>query len=42
MYDTNNVFAKILRNELPSTRVFENEYAMLFKTLTHAQKRTFL
>ena len=33
MYDTNNVFAKILRGELPSTRVFENEYAIAFQNI---------
>ena len=30
MYDSNNVFAKIIRGEIPSRRVFENEYAMSF------------
>ncbi len=33
MYDTNNVFAKILRDELPSKRVFENEYAVAFQNI---------
>ena len=33
MYDTNNVFAKILRKELPSKRVFENEYAIAFQNI---------
>lgn len=27
-YDTNNVFAKILRGELPCKKVFENEHAL--------------
>lgn len=30
MYDKNNVFAKIVRGEIPCKRVFENEYAMSF------------
>ena len=30
MYDSNNVFAKIIRGEIPSKKVFENEYAMSF------------
>ena len=27
-YDTNNVFAKILRGEIPSNRIFENDYVI--------------
>jgi diadenosine tetraphosphate (Ap4A) HIT family hydrolase len=30
-YDYQNVFAKILRGEIPSTRVFENEWAVAFE-----------
>ncbi len=30
VYDPHNVFAKILRGEIPSKRVFENEYAIAF------------
>ncbi len=29
-YDKNNVFAKILRDELPSKRVYEDEHALAF------------
>lgn len=29
-YDDQNVFAKILRGEIPSRRVFENEHAIAF------------
>ncbi len=29
-YDTNNVFAKILRDELPAHRVYEDEYSLAF------------
>lgn len=30
MYDSNNVFAKIIRGEIPSKKVMENEYAVSF------------
>ena len=30
MYDKDNVFAKIIRGEIPSRKVIENEYAMSF------------
>jgi diadenosine tetraphosphate (Ap4A) HIT family hydrolase len=29
-YDDQNIFAKILRGEIPSKKVFENEYALAF------------
>lgn len=29
-YDDQNIFAKILRNEIPNSTVFENEYALAF------------
>lgn len=29
-YDRNNVFAKILRGELPSNKVYEDEFALAF------------
>lgn len=29
-YDDNNIFARILRGEIPSKRVFENEWAVAF------------
>jgi histidine triad (HIT) family protein len=29
-YDSNNVFAKILRGEIPAARVYENEHAVAF------------
>jgi diadenosine tetraphosphate (Ap4A) HIT family hydrolase len=29
-YDDNNIFAKILRNEIPSKRVYEDEFAIAF------------
>ena len=38
-YDPNNIFAKILRGELPSTKIFEDEHVVTlfmqrFKTAT--------
>lgn len=30
MYDTNNIFAKILRNEIPSKKVMETDYTLAF------------
>ncbi len=32
-YDKNNVFAKIIRGEIPANRVFENEHALAFRDL---------
>ena len=29
-YDTNNIFAKILRGEIPANRVYEDEWAIAF------------
>ena len=33
VYDRNNIFAKILRGEAPSTRVYEDEFALAFKNI---------
>ncbi len=30
MYDNNNVFAKMIRGEIPCNKILENEYAMSF------------
>jgi diadenosine tetraphosphate (Ap4A) HIT family hydrolase len=30
MYDTNNVFAKILRGEIPVEKIYEDEFALAF------------
>ena len=30
MYDKNNIFAKIVRGEIPSNKVYENEHALSF------------
>ena len=32
-YDSQNVFAKILRNELPSNKIFENEEILAFSDI---------
>ena len=29
-YDKNNIFAKILRGEIPCKKIYENEYVFLF------------
>ena len=29
-YDINNIFAKILRGEIPCDKIFENEFALAF------------
>lgn len=33
MYDTNNLFAKILRGEIPSTAVYDDDYALAFNDI---------
>lgn len=38
-YDSNNVFAKILRGEIPCKKLFENEYALSFADI-HPQAPT--
>ncbi|MBF0248505.1 MAG: histidine triad nucleotide-binding protein, partial [Alphaproteobacteria bacterium] len=32
-YDTNNVFAKILRGEIPCDKVFEDDWALAFRDI---------
>ena len=36
VYDDQNIFAKILRGEIPNTTVFENDHALAFRDI-HAQ-----
>lgn len=36
MYDKNNVFAKIIRGEIPSKRIYENAYALSFYDINPA------
>ncbi len=38
-YDRNNVFARILRGELPSTKVYEDEHVLAFRDI-HPQAPT--
>ena len=38
-YDQNNIFARILRGELPTTKVYEDEHALAFDDL-HPQAPT--
>ena len=33
-YDTNNVFAKILRKEIPSKKIYEDEFAFAFEDIS--------
>ena len=33
-YDDNNIFARILRNEIPSRRVYEDEWAVAFHDIS--------
>jgi histidine triad (HIT) family protein len=38
IYDKNNIFAKILRNEIPCKKVYENEHVLAFYDV-NPQKR---
>src|ERR1700741_4897252 len=33
-YDSNNIFAKILRDEIPSKRVYEDDFAVAFHDIS--------
>ena len=33
VYDENNIFAKILRSEIPCNKIIENEYALAFSDI---------
>ncbi|MDC0044177.1 HIT domain-containing protein [Candidatus Pelagibacter sp.] len=37
-YDTNNIFAKILRNEIPCKKIYENEYILSFFDINPQKK----
>ncbi|EMH80731.1 HIT family hydrolase, diadenosine tetraphosphate hydrolase [alpha proteobacterium HIMB114] len=37
-YDTNNIFAKILRGEIPCDKVFENDHVLAFKDISPLAK----
>lgn len=34
IYDPNNIFAKILRGEIPCSKVYENEHALAFNDIS--------
>ena len=38
IYDKNNIFAKILRNEIPCKKIFENEYVLSFYDINPQKK----
>ena len=37
-YDTNNIFAKILRGEIPCNKVYENEHVLAFHDINPQKK----
>ena len=37
-YDKNNIFAKILREEIPCKKIFENEYVLSFYDINSQKK----
>ena len=38
IYDKNNIFAKILRKEIPCKKIFENEYVLSFHDINPQKK----
>ena len=38
VYDINNVFAKILRREIPNRTIFEDDFVLAFHDITPAKK----
>ena len=38
MYDENNIFAKILRKEIPCDKVYEDEYSLYFNDISPQAK----
>lgn len=38
-YDNQNIFAKILRGEIPCDKVYEDEYALAFKDIDRSGRR---
>jgi len=38
MYDENNIFAKILRKEIPCDKVYEDEFSLFFKDINPQAK----
>lgn len=42
MYDTNNIFAKILRKEIPCSAVYDDEFALAFADINPQKKQHIL
>tara|TARA_B100000989_G_scaffold273532_1_gene231745 strand:- start:1288 stop:1638 length:351 start_codon:yes stop_codon:yes gene_type:complete len=38
MYDENNIFAKILRSEIPCHKIYEDEFSLFFKDINPQAK----
>ena len=38
IYDDNNIFAKILRNEIPCDKIYENEFVLAFYDINPQKK----
>ena len=38
MYDENNIFAKILRKEIPCDKIYEDEYSLFFNDISPQAK----
>ncbi len=38
-YDKNNIFAKILRGEIPCKKIYENEYILSFYDINPQKKK---
>lgn len=38
MYDKNNVFAKIIRSEIPADKIYEDDYALAFYNIAPESK----
>ena len=38
MYDANNIFAKILRKEIPCDKIYENDHVLAFKDINPQAK----
>ncbi len=38
MYDTNNIFAKIIRGDIPADIIYENEYVLAFADINPQRK----
>ena len=38
MYDENNIFAKIIRNEIPCDKVYEDEFSLFFNDINPQAK----